>query len=126
MPCGAPSFPGPRGTAHPAGKPPNLLLLPQFCLSLSHTSGLQVFEELWRNGGKTPAQIVSEKKLELMQDREALERLCLTTMEEHPQVVSATAGPAGARGPPGRHGASLRTRPGVCVPLPDKGSSGTP
>lgn len=54
------------------------------------TSGLQVFEELWRSGGKTPAQIVSEKRLELMQDQEALEELCQATMEKHPQVVITT------------------------------------
>ncbi|XP_006884564.1 PREDICTED: glutamyl-tRNA(Gln) amidotransferase subunit B, mitochondrial [Elephantulus edwardii] len=47
----------------------------------------QVFEELWQSGGKTAAQIVSEKKLELMQDQEALAQLCLDVMEAHPQVV---------------------------------------
>lgn len=56
----------------------------------SPTSDLQVLEELWRSQGKTPAQIVSERKLELMQDREALERLCQATMEGHPQVVIIT------------------------------------
>lgn len=54
---------------------------------LSH-SGRQVFEALWRREGKTPAQIVAEKKLELMQDRDALEQLCQATLEEHPQVVT--------------------------------------
>lgn len=56
----------------------------------SPASGLQVFEELWRSGGKTPAQIVSEKRLALMQDQEALEQLCQATMEKHPQVVITT------------------------------------
>uniref|UniRef100_A0A8C9AAV1 Glutamyl-tRNA(Gln) amidotransferase subunit B, mitochondrial n=1 Tax=Prolemur simus TaxID=1328070 RepID=A0A8C9AAV1_PROSS len=46
-----------------------------------------VFEELWKNEGKTPAQIVSEKKLELMQDQEALEQLCRSVMQGHPEVV---------------------------------------
>ncbi|XP_016000059.2 glutamyl-tRNA(Gln) amidotransferase subunit B, mitochondrial isoform X1 [Rousettus aegyptiacus] len=55
--------------------------------AISSAAAKQVFEELWRNEGKTPAQIVSEKQLELMQDREALEQLCHAVMEEHPQVV---------------------------------------
>ncbi|XP_004469859.1 glutamyl-tRNA(Gln) amidotransferase subunit B, mitochondrial [Dasypus novemcinctus] len=54
---------------------------------ISSSAAKQVFEELWRSKGKTPAQIVSEKKLELMQDQEALEQLCQAVMEEHPQVV---------------------------------------
>lgn len=65
-----------------------------------------MFEELWRNEGKTPAQIVSEKQLELMQDQEALEQLCHAVMEDHPQVVITTRGverascAAGTRPPP--------------------------
>lgn len=80
-------------------------------------SGLQVFEELWRSGGKTPAQIVSEKRLELMQDQEALEQLCQATMEEHPQVVITThrvrriLGAAGGRGQPEDTAKSLSTAP---------------
>ncbi|XP_057350229.1 glutamyl-tRNA(Gln) amidotransferase subunit B, mitochondrial isoform X2 [Manis pentadactyla] len=54
--------------------------------AISSAAAKQVLEELWRSQGKTPAQIVSERKLELMQDREALERLCQATMEGHPQV----------------------------------------
>ncbi|KAM6221310.1 glutamyl-tRNA(Gln) amidotransferase subunit B, mitochondrial [Rhynchocyon petersi] len=48
----------------------------------------QVFEELWKSEGKTAAQIVSEKQLELMQDQEALGQLCQAVMEAHPQVVT--------------------------------------
>ncbi|XP_054418492.1 glutamyl-tRNA(Gln) amidotransferase subunit B, mitochondrial isoform X1 [Pteronotus mesoamericanus] len=55
--------------------------------AISSAAAKQVFQELWRSEGKTPAQIMSEKQLELMQDREALERLCQATLEEHPQVV---------------------------------------
>jgi len=55
--------------------------------AISSSAAKQVFEELWRSKGKTPSQIVSEKKLELMQDQEALERVCHTVMEGHPQVV---------------------------------------
>nr|XP_012639167.1 glutamyl-tRNA(Gln) amidotransferase subunit B, mitochondrial [Microcebus murinus] len=55
--------------------------------AISSSAAKQVFEELWKNEGKTPAQIVSEKKLELMQDQEALEQLCHSVMQGHPQVV---------------------------------------
>ncbi|KAM5159737.1 glutamyl-tRNA(Gln) amidotransferase subunit B, mitochondrial [Callospermophilus lateralis] len=55
--------------------------------AISSSVAKQVFQELWRGQGKTAAQIVSEQKLELLQDPAALEQLCLATMEEHPQVV---------------------------------------
>uniref|UniRef100_A0A8C6DWL4 Glutamyl-tRNA(Gln) amidotransferase subunit B, mitochondrial n=1 Tax=Moschus moschiferus TaxID=68415 RepID=A0A8C6DWL4_MOSMO len=55
--------------------------------AISSSAAKQVFEELWRNDGKTPAQIVAEKKLELLQDPEALEQLCRSTLEAHPHVV---------------------------------------
>ncbi|XP_008568233.1 PREDICTED: glutamyl-tRNA(Gln) amidotransferase subunit B, mitochondrial isoform X1 [Galeopterus variegatus] len=55
--------------------------------AISSSAAKQVFDELWKNEGKTPAQIVSEKQLELMQDQEALEQLCCAAMELHPQVV---------------------------------------
>ena len=51
-----------------------------------------MFEELWRNEGKTPAQIVAEKQLELLQDPEALEQLCSSTLEAHPDVVGGLRG----------------------------------
>ncbi|XP_012515473.1 PREDICTED: glutamyl-tRNA(Gln) amidotransferase subunit B, mitochondrial, partial [Propithecus coquereli] len=55
--------------------------------AISSSAAKQVFEELWKHEGKTPTQIVSEKKLELMQDQEALEQLCHSVMQGHPQVV---------------------------------------
>ncbi|XP_021013314.1 glutamyl-tRNA(Gln) amidotransferase subunit B, mitochondrial [Mus caroli] len=55
--------------------------------AISSSAAKQVFEELWKGEGKTAAQIVSEQKLELMQDQEALEKLCQTTIDGHPQVV---------------------------------------
>jgi aspartyl-tRNA(Asn)/glutamyl-tRNA(Gln) amidotransferase subunit B len=55
--------------------------------TISSAAAKQVFEQLWKGEGKTAAQIVSEQRLELMQDQEALERLCQSTMEGHPQVV---------------------------------------
>ncbi|XP_004685261.1 PREDICTED: glutamyl-tRNA(Gln) amidotransferase subunit B, mitochondrial [Condylura cristata] len=56
--------------------------------TISSAAARQVFEELWQNEGKTPAQIVSEKQLELMQDEEALEQLCRSTLDSHPQTVT--------------------------------------
>ncbi|XP_007457061.1 PREDICTED: glutamyl-tRNA(Gln) amidotransferase subunit B, mitochondrial [Lipotes vexillifer] len=56
--------------------------------AISSSAAKQVFRELWRSKGKTPAQMVAEKKLELMQDTEALEQLCRSTLEAHPQVVT--------------------------------------
>uniref|UniRef100_A0A2K5I5E4 Glutamyl-tRNA(Gln) amidotransferase subunit B, mitochondrial n=1 Tax=Colobus angolensis palliatus TaxID=336983 RepID=A0A2K5I5E4_COLAP len=55
--------------------------------TISSAAAKQVFEELWKREGKTPGQIVSEKQLELMEDRGALEQLCHSVMEAHPQVV---------------------------------------
>uniref|UniRef100_H0XAP1 Glutamyl-tRNA(Gln) amidotransferase subunit B, mitochondrial n=2 Tax=Otolemur garnettii TaxID=30611 RepID=H0XAP1_OTOGA len=60
--------------------------------AISSSAAKQVFEELWKNEGKTPAQIVSEKKLELMQDQEALEQLCHSVMQAHPHVVMDVKG----------------------------------
>lgn len=84
-----------------------------------------MFEELWRNEGKTPAQIVAEKKLELLQDPEALEQLCRSTLEAHPDVVGIPAGR-------GRHAGAVASgrRPPLllspCSPaeLPDNGWPG--
>nr|BAC25803.1 unnamed protein product [Mus musculus] len=55
--------------------------------AISSSAAKQVFEELWKGEGKTAAQIVSEQQLELMQDQEALEKLCQTPIDGHPQVV---------------------------------------
>ncbi|XP_032004164.1 glutamyl-tRNA(Gln) amidotransferase subunit B, mitochondrial isoform X1 [Hylobates moloch] len=55
--------------------------------TISSSAAKQVFDELWKREGKTPRQIVSEKQLELMQDQGALEQLCHSVMEAHPQVV---------------------------------------
>ncbi|XP_053438831.1 glutamyl-tRNA(Gln) amidotransferase subunit B, mitochondrial isoform X1 [Nycticebus coucang] len=60
--------------------------------AISSSAAKQVFDELWKNEGKSPAQIVSEKKLELMQDQEALEQLCHSVMQAHPQVVMDVKG----------------------------------
>ncbi|XP_073896708.1 glutamyl-tRNA(Gln) amidotransferase subunit B, mitochondrial isoform X7 [Macaca fascicularis] len=62
---------------------------------ISSAAAKQVFEELWKREGKTPGQIVSEKQLELMEDRGALEQLCHSMMEAHPQVVTISGGGEG-------------------------------
>ncbi|XP_017375568.1 glutamyl-tRNA(Gln) amidotransferase subunit B, mitochondrial-like isoform X2 [Cebus imitator] len=49
--------------------------------TISSAAAKQVFEELWKREGKTPGQIVSEKQLELMQDRGALEQFCYSVMD---------------------------------------------
>uniref|UniRef100_A0A8C3WWP7 Glutamyl-tRNA(Gln) amidotransferase subunit B, mitochondrial n=1 Tax=Catagonus wagneri TaxID=51154 RepID=A0A8C3WWP7_9CETA len=56
--------------------------------AISSSAAKKVFAELWRGEGKTPAQIVAEKKLELMHDQEALEQLCRATLEAHTGVVT--------------------------------------
>nr|XP_045248884.1 glutamyl-tRNA(Gln) amidotransferase subunit B, mitochondrial isoform X2 [Macaca fascicularis] len=63
--------------------------------TISSAAAKQVFEELWKREGKTPGQIVSEKQLELMEDRGALEQLCHSMMEAHPQVVTISGGGEG-------------------------------
>ncbi|XP_075399818.1 glutamyl-tRNA(Gln) amidotransferase subunit B, mitochondrial [Tenrec ecaudatus] len=55
---------------------------------ISSAAANQVFEDLWSSPGKTAAQVVSEQRLELMEDRAALEQLCQSLLEEHPQVVT--------------------------------------
>ncbi|XP_036619091.1 glutamyl-tRNA(Gln) amidotransferase subunit B, mitochondrial [Trichosurus vulpecula] len=56
---------------------------------ISPSAAKQVFEELWQNQGKTPGQIVQEKKLELLQDQEELEEICQAVLAKHPQEVMA-------------------------------------
>lgn len=55
--------------------------------AVSSSAAKQVFAELWRAPGKTPAQIVADRQLELMQDPVALEHLCQATLDGHPQMV---------------------------------------
>lgn len=102
----------PEGQAHSATS--LSLLADPSLVCPSPASGLQVFEELWRSEGKTPAQIVSEKRLELMRDHDALEQLCQATLEEHPQVVMSTHRVRRVQA----RGASLRAWPGTCPQLP--------
>ncbi|XP_037753320.1 glutamyl-tRNA(Gln) amidotransferase subunit B, mitochondrial isoform X3 [Chelonia mydas] len=55
--------------------------------AISSSAAKQVFEELWKGEGKTPLQIVKEKKLELIQDQQELEQICQAVMEGHQEEV---------------------------------------
>uniref|UniRef100_F6ZF69 Glutamyl-tRNA(Gln) amidotransferase subunit B, mitochondrial n=1 Tax=Monodelphis domestica TaxID=13616 RepID=F6ZF69_MONDO len=56
---------------------------------ISQPAAQQVFEELWQNQGKSPGQIVQEKKLELLHQQEELEEICQAVLDQHPQEVMA-------------------------------------
>ncbi|CAM4547182.1 unnamed protein product [Lepidochelys olivacea] len=55
--------------------------------AISSSAAKQVFEELWKGEGKTPLQIVKEKKLELIQDQQEFEQICQAVMEGHQEEV---------------------------------------
>lgn len=55
--------------------------------TISSSAAKQVLEELWNGEGKTPLQIVKEKKLERIQDQQELEQICQAVMEEHQEEV---------------------------------------
>ncbi|XP_024063327.2 glutamyl-tRNA(Gln) amidotransferase subunit B, mitochondrial [Terrapene carolina triunguis] len=55
--------------------------------TISSSAAKQVLEELWKGEGKTPLQIVKEKKLELIQDQQELEQICQAVMEGHQEEV---------------------------------------
>ncbi|KAM9747458.1 glutamyl-tRNA(Gln) amidotransferase subunit B, mitochondrial isoform 3-T3 [Dama dama] len=86
--------------------------------AISSSAARQVFEELWRNEGKTPAQIVAEKNLELLQDPEVLERLCRSTLEAHPDVVRGPRGGAVTQAQWLRAEGGLRLTPAPLLPCP--------
>ncbi|XP_030419417.1 glutamyl-tRNA(Gln) amidotransferase subunit B, mitochondrial isoform X2 [Gopherus evgoodei] len=55
--------------------------------TISSSAAKQVLEELWKAEGKTPLQIVEEKKLELIQDQQELEQICQAVVEGHQEEV---------------------------------------
>ncbi|XP_062991209.1 glutamyl-tRNA(Gln) amidotransferase subunit B, mitochondrial [Elgaria multicarinata webbii] len=55
---------------------------------ISSSAAKQVLEEMWKGEGKTPALIVKEKKLELIQDQNELEHICQAVMEGHQKEVA--------------------------------------
>ncbi|NXF40677.1 GATB amidotransferase, partial [Nyctibius bracteatus] len=48
---------------------------------ISSTAAKQVLAELWKGEGKTPLEIVKEKKLELIQDEKELEQICQAVID---------------------------------------------
>uniref|UniRef100_A0A8D2J3Y8 Glutamyl-tRNA(Gln) amidotransferase subunit B, mitochondrial n=1 Tax=Varanus komodoensis TaxID=61221 RepID=A0A8D2J3Y8_VARKO len=54
---------------------------------ISSSAAKQVFQEMWKGEGKSPALIAKEKNLELIQDRNELERICQSVMGGHPKEV---------------------------------------
>nr|XP_047927705.1 glutamyl-tRNA(Gln) amidotransferase subunit B, mitochondrial isoform X2 [Anser cygnoides] len=56
---------------------------------ISASAAKQVFEELWKGEGKTPLEIVKEKQLQLIEDREELEQICQAVIDEHEKEVMA-------------------------------------
>uniref|UniRef100_A0A8C8R5S9 Glutamyl-tRNA(Gln) amidotransferase subunit B, mitochondrial n=1 Tax=Pelusios castaneus TaxID=367368 RepID=A0A8C8R5S9_9SAUR len=55
--------------------------------AISSSAAKQVLAELWKGEGKTPFQIVKEKKLELLQDQQELEQICQDVMDGHQEEV---------------------------------------
>ncbi|KFQ83020.1 hypothetical protein N335_13051, partial [Phaethon lepturus] len=60
---------------------------------ISSTAAKQVLAELWKGEGKTPLEIVKEKKLELIQDQKELEQICQTVIDgQENEVMAIKAG----------------------------------
>ncbi|XP_069711816.1 glutamyl-tRNA(Gln) amidotransferase subunit B, mitochondrial isoform X4 [Phaenicophaeus curvirostris] len=57
---------------------------------ISAAAAKQVLAELWKGEGKTPLEIVKEKKLELIQDQKELEQICQLVIDGHENEVMAT------------------------------------
>ncbi|XP_053107941.1 glutamyl-tRNA(Gln) amidotransferase subunit B, mitochondrial isoform X2 [Hemicordylus capensis] len=55
---------------------------------ISTSAAKQVLEEMWKGKGETPAIIVKEKELELIQDQNEMEHICQAVMEGHPNEVA--------------------------------------
>ncbi|XP_007433478.2 glutamyl-tRNA(Gln) amidotransferase subunit B, mitochondrial [Python bivittatus] len=56
--------------------------------TISSSAAKQVLEEMWKGEKKTPALIVKEKKLNLLQDWNELESICWTVMRDHQKEVA--------------------------------------
>ncbi|XP_054846461.1 glutamyl-tRNA(Gln) amidotransferase subunit B, mitochondrial [Eublepharis macularius] len=55
---------------------------------ISSSAAKQVLEIMWNGEGKSPALIVKEKKLELIQDQNELEHICRAVMDSHQKEVA--------------------------------------
>uniref|UniRef100_H2LUB6 Glutamyl-tRNA(Gln) amidotransferase subunit B, mitochondrial n=1 Tax=Oryzias latipes TaxID=8090 RepID=H2LUB6_ORYLA len=56
---------------------------------ISSSAAKQVFQEMWRSGGKTAWQIVQEQELGLVHDSAQLHSICQKVVDSHPDEVSA-------------------------------------
>ncbi|XP_075277673.1 glutamyl-tRNA(Gln) amidotransferase subunit B, mitochondrial isoform X2 [Opisthocomus hoazin] len=60
---------------------------------ISSTAAKQVLAELWKGEGKTPLEIVKEKKLVLIQDQKELEQICQAVIDgRENEVIAIKAG----------------------------------
>ncbi|KAM6075938.1 glutamyl-tRNA(Gln) amidotransferase subunit B, mitochondrial isoform 2-T2 [Chlamydotis macqueenii] len=60
---------------------------------ISPTAAKQVLGELWKGEGKTPLEIVKEKKLELIHDQKELEQICQAVIDgQENEVMAIKAG----------------------------------
>ncbi|XP_071599045.1 glutamyl-tRNA(Gln) amidotransferase subunit B, mitochondrial isoform X2 [Heliangelus exortis] len=60
---------------------------------ISSTAAKQVLAELWKGEGKSPLEIVKEKKLELIQDQKELEQICQAVIDgQENEVMAIKAG----------------------------------
>ncbi|KFR12634.1 hypothetical protein N306_02813, partial [Opisthocomus hoazin] len=60
---------------------------------ISSTAAKQVLAELWKGEGKTPLEIVKEKKLGLIQDQKELEQICQAVIDgRENEVIAIKAG----------------------------------
>ncbi|XP_078799480.1 glutamyl-tRNA(Gln) amidotransferase subunit B, mitochondrial-like isoform X3 [Oryzias latipes] len=56
---------------------------------ISSSAAKQVFQEMWRSGGKTACQIVQEQELGLVHDSAQLHSICQKVVDSHPDEVHA-------------------------------------
>ncbi|XP_024115379.1 glutamyl-tRNA(Gln) amidotransferase subunit B, mitochondrial isoform X1 [Oryzias melastigma] len=56
---------------------------------ISSSAAKQVFQEMWRSGGKTASQIVQEQELGLVHDVAQVHSICQKVVDSHPDEVYA-------------------------------------
>ncbi|KAJ8271845.1 hypothetical protein COCON_G00107040 [Conger conger] len=56
---------------------------------VSSSAAKTVFQELWKGSGRSPAQIVEEQDLGLVDDSTEIQRICQSVIDSHPEEVRA-------------------------------------
>ncbi|XP_035274742.1 glutamyl-tRNA(Gln) amidotransferase subunit B, mitochondrial isoform X2 [Anguilla anguilla] len=56
---------------------------------VSSSAAKTVFQELWKGTGRSPAQIVKELDLGLVDDGDEIQRICQSVIDSHPEEVRA-------------------------------------